>query len=266
MAQKVNQELRAFKAWPILTERADKKKNITYEELANALGTHPRALRFVLDIIQDYCLKNQLPPLTILVVRKNTRLPSSNFLTHDIEDYAVEKKDVLDFKWSKLENPFIYAESGSTEEELIKALIDFPEKSEVVYTKVKVRGMVQQLFRNALLEIYANSCAFCGLTIKEALEACHIIPYSESSIKQRLDITNGLLLCSNHHKLFDNGYLRVNEKYYIQYFNPNEIKKELSNYDKLNTIKIHKKKISLPKNTKHFPSLEYLKKHQKNHQ
>lgn len=69
---KINQEERAFKAWIILTSIALKRNFITYKELGDKIGIHHRAVRYVLGLIQDYCMSNELPPLTILVVNKIT--------------------------------------------------------------------------------------------------------------------------------------------------------------------------------------------------
>lgn len=74
MSEKINQEQRAFSAWTILTRSANNSKPITYGELARQLNLHHRAIRFILGVIQDYCMKNELPPLTIIVLNKNTGL------------------------------------------------------------------------------------------------------------------------------------------------------------------------------------------------
>ena len=37
--------------------------------------------------------------------------------------------------------------------------------------------------------------------------ASHLKPWSKSDKKEKLDIENGLLLCPNHDKLVDNGFI-----------------------------------------------------------
>src|SRR4051794_32651460 len=64
----VNQYQRAFLAWPVLTATASNHGTITYKEVGDRLGIHHRPVRFVLSVIQDHCLKEKLPPLTIIVV------------------------------------------------------------------------------------------------------------------------------------------------------------------------------------------------------
>jgi putative restriction endonuclease len=62
---------RAARAWPLLTQKADEESNITYADLLQHLGIHARPIRYVLGVIQDYCLGEKLPPLTILVVNRH---------------------------------------------------------------------------------------------------------------------------------------------------------------------------------------------------
>ena len=262
MREKVNQEQRAYFTWTILTRCATNKQVITYGELGKKLNLHHRAVRFILEVIQNYCLHNELPPLTILIVNQNTGLPGDGFIAWDIENTEDGVQKVYNYNWEKLDNPFQYAEVGSTQEQLVESIINSPDTSETIYAKVKVRGISQRLFRQALLKVYNYSCAFCGLTFEEALEASHIIPYSISNSNQRLDVRNGLLLCSTHHKLFDNGLLTVNQDYTINYFDLAEETGEHSLYDHLHTIKLHGQKINLPTDNKHLPNKDYLKIHQ----
>lgn len=263
MNEKINQEQRAYIAWNVLTECARKNEPITYGELAKHIKIHHRAVRFVLGVVQDFCMSTELPPLTIIVLNKETGLPGDGFIAYDIENAKDGIEKVYKFNWSKLENPFDFAKEGTTENKLVDDLIDNPEKSEDVYSKVKVRGVAQKIFRQALLKIYENSCAVCGFSFSEALDASHIIPYSQSNPKQRLDVRNGLLLCSTHHKLFDSGYFSIDEDFRINYYDFEEKDGVYSEYDRLQTTKLHSQKLRLPKDKKHFPSKEYLAEHSK---
>lgn len=213
----VNQEQRAALAWNILAREAKSKNKITYGELSKGIGIHHRPLRYVLGLIQDYCLDNKLPPLTILVVNQSGK-PGTGFIAWDVDYLKEGYSKVFKYNWSNLDNPFGYAEDGTTENEIIKKLIKSPSSSKNVYARIKVRGIMQQIFRKALLRVYSNRCAFCGISFVELLEACHIIPWSKSNDSQKMDIRNGILLCSNHHKLFDNGYIIIDpNKFTISY-------------------------------------------------
>lgn len=70
---------------------------------------------------------------------------------------------------------------------------------------VKVR-VNQSAFRDMLLKKY-NKCCLCGVSDSRLLIASHIKPWSVSEQPERLDVNNGLLLCPNHDKLFDSGYI-----------------------------------------------------------
>lgn len=62
------------------------------------------------------------------------------------------------------------------------------------------RRQGQAQFRQDLLEAYGYRCAITGCDAKEALEAAHIVPYSEQANNHP---SNGLLLRADLHTLFD---------------------------------------------------------------
>jgi len=125
--------------------------------------------------------------------------------------------------------------------QLIKTLTQDPNSSCDVYTKVKSRGVQQLLFREALLKAYGHQCAFTGLSFPEALEACHIIPWSSSSDTERMDIRNGVLLNSFHHRLFDNGLITFTKNYKIWFCDPKEKDGHYTRMDSALTSKLHGK-------------------------
>lgn len=69
------------------------------------------------------------------------------------------------------------------------------------------RRQGQTKFRQDLLEAYDNCCAISGCHVKEALEAAHIIPYSETENNHP---SNGLLLRADIHTLFDLYLVAIN--------------------------------------------------------
>jgi putative restriction endonuclease len=64
----------------------------------------------------------------------------------------------------------------------------------------------QGLFRVLVTDAYSRRCSITGERTLPVLEAAHIKPYS---MTMRHEISNGLLLRSDLHKLFDEGYLTV---------------------------------------------------------
>ena len=66
----------------------------------------------------------------------------------------------------------------------------------------------QRTFRNVLIGSYRQTCQVTAFTGVEALEAAHIVPYSAGG-EWANDPTNGLLLRSDIHTLFDLALLKV---------------------------------------------------------
>ncbi len=64
----------------------------------------------------------------------------------------------------------------------------------------------QGLFRILLTHAYEKRCSISGERTLPVLEAAHLKPYS---VVQRHEISNGLLLRSDLHRLFDEGYMTV---------------------------------------------------------
>lgn len=64
----------------------------------------------------------------------------------------------------------------------------------------------QGLFRILVTDAYSRRCAITGERTLPVLEAAHIKPYL---LVKRHEVSNGLLLRADLHKLFDEGYLTV---------------------------------------------------------
>ena len=91
-----------------------------------------------------------------------------------------------------------------------KSRIKFRTVEETERLSTVTVRMGQQLFRRNLLLIY-KSCVLCGIENHSILKASHIKPWSKSSNSEKLDPSNGLLLCANHDALFDNGLISFSE-------------------------------------------------------
>ncbi|HKT32887.1 MAG TPA: HNH endonuclease [Gammaproteobacteria bacterium] len=252
----INHEQRAYFAWPILIKCAKNHRTIQYGALAKKLDIHWRPVRHILDVIQNYCFNEKLPPLTILVVNKGRGIPGKGFIAWDMDDLNADLKKVFSFDWYLLPNPFGFAAGGDTRNTLAKKLVKNPQTAADIYAQIKVRGYAQLIFRNALLLAYEAHCAFCGMTFEEALEAAHIIPWNDANNAQRLSPTNGLLLCSTHHELFDAGLMTMDRKNKVRYYDPNAKDGKYTKTDKELTIKLHGKSAFMPKKQKYWPSNE----------
>ncbi|MDF2557980.1 MAG: endonuclease [Bacillales bacterium] len=240
-----NHERRAFIAWDVLIKQVKKSKTITYKELADQVGVHWRACRFFLDFIQNYCIEEGVPPLTSIVVNAKGKV-GKGFIAYDVNSLAECQEKVFNFNWLIYINPFQYTQNDDTQSKLVDDLLIL-NKSKEVYVKVKSRGVAQSLFRKALLDAYQTKCAFCNFRFPEALEAAHIVPWSMANDEEKLDVRNGLLLCSKHHKLFDKNIFMIAEDYTIK------IK------DSYKSKKVGQK-INLPSNKQYLPIKEYINK------
>lgn len=119
------------------------------------------------------------------------------------------------------------------------------EDLEYTYQKVKKR-LGQSKFRKELLKAYDNTCAVTGCEVLEILEAAHIQPYSGAHTST---VTNGILLRSDIHDLFDScnyekSLIHISADFKIEVHS--SLKE--SEYWKYNG-----KEIQLPKNKSDYP-------------
>ena len=256
----------AGRVWTFLISAAQQHSIVTYERVAPVIPTNPLSVRKALGPIQDYCLGNHLPPLTAIVVNKNTRVPGEGFIAWSTDDLALAHKSVFEFNWSKVLNPYGDFDPTDTLDSLSEKLVENPNSSADVYAKVKVRGIAQEIFRGALLKAYDSQCAMCGFSLPSALDAAHIIPWSVATSAQKLDPRNGLLLCSLHHRLFDSGLITLSKSRKVVFYDSTMESILNSVSDKQMTIDLHGRNAYLPTNDSLCPSIEYLKHHHEQHE
>ena len=120
-------ECRAYQIYLILIGCAHNKQVVTYDyvaEVAKAGG--PNLISRQLKHIMFWCDEMNLPPLTVLVVRKDTGLPGEGLLTseemdghlegHLPDDWPAKQQEVFHTDWYDIVPP--------TSEELQKAYIN----------------------------------------------------------------------------------------------------------------------------------------------
>ena len=61
-------------------------------------------------------------------------------------------------------------------------------------------------FTKNVINAYENKCAICNVQLG-IIEAAHIIPHALPQSSNKVD--NGIALCRNHHKLYDNGLIII---------------------------------------------------------
>ena len=113
-------------------------------------------------------------------------------------------------------------------------------------------------FRVSVLNEYQRRCAITGERTVPVLEAAHIRPYSELGPHS---VSNGLLLRSDLHTLFDKGYMTVTNDLRVEV--SGKIREEFSNGREYYAL--HGKELKvLPLDNSYRPAIEYLEWHQNN--
>lgn len=113
-------------------------------------------------------------------------------------------------------------------------------------------------FRVSVLDEYQRRCAMTGERTVPVLDAAHIQPCSELGPHS---VSNGLLLRSDLHTLFDKGYLTVTNDLRVEV--SKKIHEEFSNGRDYYALHGQKLKV-IPFDHSFRPAIEYLEWHQHN--
>ena len=109
-------------------------------------------------------------------------------------------------------------------------------------------------FRVLVTEAYNRRCAITRERTLPVLEAAHIKPFAKSGPHK---ISNGLLLRSDLHKLFDLGYMTITNAYAVEV--SKRIREEFENGR--DYYAMHGSSLNLPSNSLYIPSREYIEWH-----
>ncbi len=96
---------RACQIWSVLAWAARHRQTITYGQLAKLTGVPAVGIGKYLDPIQDFCVKEKLPPLTVLAVRADSGLPGQGFDGVMAEEFARAQTKVFGKDWLAYGNP-----------------------------------------------------------------------------------------------------------------------------------------------------------------
>ena len=91
-------------------------------------------------------------------------------------------------------------------ERLLSRLAGGEYGMEFLNTEAK-RRQGQRLFAYYVLHNFSGWCSFCAIGARPLLEAAHIKPVREFP-EIGMDPLNGVALCRNHHRAWDEGILR----------------------------------------------------------
>jgi hypothetical protein len=99
----MKKEQRAVQIWPILTLCAARRQTLTYDLLGKLIGVPRQGLGQLLEPIQSFCILNDLPALSSLVVGENTGLPGEGFI--GASDVPAEQAAVFKRSWLEIAPP-----------------------------------------------------------------------------------------------------------------------------------------------------------------
>lgn len=113
----------------------------------------------------------------------------------------------------------------------------------------------QGTFRVAVTDAYNRQCAVSREHSLPVLEAAHIIEWSDTHTN---DVTNGILLRADIHKLFDAGYVTVDPDGY-RFVVSKRLKEDYDNGKEY--YQLHGSRILLPEDSNAWPSRQALVEH-----
>ena len=141
----------------------------------------------------------------------------------------------------------------SVHEDLLQAVgIDFKNKSPCLKKR-------DPYFRDRVLKAYEYRCAICGFNVRlgdslVGLEAAHIKWHQAGGPDNE---SNGLALCSLHHRLFDRGVFSLTNSLCVQV---SERAHGASGFKKW-LMAFHSKKIRRPQRRSYYPEDKYIRWH-----
>tara|TARA_Y100000591_G_C21772421_1_gene666289 strand:- start:69 stop:1211 length:1143 start_codon:yes stop_codon:yes gene_type:complete len=112
-------------------------------------------------------------------------------------EFKIDKKFILSPKFEEI--------TETTEDEDDLPLFNSNKQGKQGYSKR--RGNNQPKFSSDVFSYYENECAVCGINF--FLDAAHIIPVKHRGSDNK---KNGILLCKNHHKAFDDNCFKIDPK------------------------------------------------------
>ena len=97
-------------------------------------------------------------------------------------------------------------------DERVPVLQDDPIERRYAVREMRIR-VHQARFRGRVLPAYQSRCTICRLKEIRLLDAAHILADAESG---EPDVSNGLSLCSIHHRAFDQDLVGISPDYAVQ--------------------------------------------------
>ncbi len=131
-----------------------------------------------------------------------------------------------------------------------------PKAPRMTETWKRVR---ERSFQTVVRSVYNGKCSLCeiGYSFRGqpvGVEAAHIIPVEDNGTSK--DVRNGILLCKNHHDLFDRYLWAFDEDYHVMVSDDRQFRKSALNNHLL--VAEGKKLLNLPRVEYDFPAREAI--------
>ena len=175
--------------------------------------------------------------------------------TYNTEEF--EGKRLWNAISKKLEE-YRFLERGDSKKNSMIASTEGRYGKESGYDILRHVRVGQGAFRLMITETYDKRCAISGEKTLPVLEAAHIKPYADSG---PYAVSNGLLLRSDIHKLFDSGYITITKNMNVEV--SRRIKEEFKNGREY--YRFHGKGLEvIPEQLFEKPGDEYIEWHNEN--
>lgn len=126
---------RAQQVWQVLAGAAHNRQILTYSIVADCIGMGAGTLAPVLGCIMRHCKSHGLPPLTVLVVNKETGLPGSGLTT--LENLARDREAVFAREWYKMLPPSPDELEAAADWSASVAVDERPARAEAITTSAE---------------------------------------------------------------------------------------------------------------------------------
>jgi putative restriction endonuclease len=179
-----------------------------------------------------------------------------NWSTSIVQGKSYETNESIGAElWNRVElllNRYLSDTYEGEKSQLILEETEMPRYGNSIFRKVRLG---QGAFRVLVTDAYSRRCSITGEKTLPVLEAAHIKPYAKSGPHF---ISNGLLLRSDLHKLFDSGYITITKDHKVEV--SRRIKEEFENGKEY--YQYHGKQlVHLPQNNRDKPNELYIDWH-----
>lgn len=202
--------------------------------------------------IDDYKLALEVDPKYVKAIQRIKTCES--ILNREKDIYKPPKPPIepepkislVEPKPSPETNELLLAREELDQQKFFNFKSDADARQKITVSIARRQGQSQ--FRKSLLDAYYSKCAITNFDAEAALEAAHIIPYSETENNHP---SNGLLLRADLHTLFDLNLIVIDPKTMKVHISPVLKETEYKTIDG--------KEIRVPKDEMCRPNQEFLK-------